>query len=153
MADPAPSLPVPTFTGAAITHVLRRTTVNRGYPVGTTLAEVALELVPDPGTFGALRCQLNNHPVPRELWHRVQPKAGTLAQFAPMPGDGNQAARIGLTAVVVALAAAATVYTGGAAGPLVATLGVPGAAAAGAVIGAAIPAAGMLAVNALAPPA
>lgn len=147
--SPPPPPPATTFTGAALVHPLRREVRSRAYPVGSTLAEVAADLLPDRAADPLLACALNNVPIPRELWPRVKPKAGTLAQFVPVPGDGNTALRIGLTLAVVAAAAAATVATGGAA--VFAATPMLGAVA-GAVVGATITTAGPLVVAAEVPP-
>jgi hypothetical protein len=114
--------------------------VHREVPAGSTLAEM-VDATIEPAFRPIARVRIAGHPVPRELWARVRPKAGTLVEIVPVPEGGGEGLRIVLTLAVVA----AAVATGGLAVPL---LGAVGAS----VLGAGISVGGMMAVNALVPP-
>ncbi|MGH6937920.1 host specificity factor TipJ family phage tail protein [Hypericibacter sp.] len=112
---------------------------------GATVAEIVEKAIPGPTLRRYASVTIGDEEIPRELWHRVRPKPGTAVTVLAMPGQnpgGQQKSplRMFLQIVVVVLAAVASWWAGGALGPV-----------AGALIGAAVAAAGNFAVNALVP--
>jgi hypothetical protein len=106
---------------------------------GQTLAQIM-------GAAAAHSCEVTvgGHPVPRELWGKVRPKAGQTIHATIYPqggGGGSKWVRALLTIVVIV----ASIYTAGA-------VGAAYGAAWGAAAGAAVSIVGTLAINALVPP-
>lgn len=123
-----------------------RRTLHR-VPYGATLAALIDVAIPDPIWRPHAVATVRGEVIPREWWPRLRPKPGAVVEIAVVPHGGN-ALRLVLTLAIVAAAAVATVYTGGAAAPLFGTVG---AGILGATAGAAISVGGMMLVNALVP--
>lgn len=120
-------------------------------PVGTSLEE-AIAQQPIPSIWrGSLFVSVQGDPVPMAWLPRVRPKQGSLVAVIPRPqGGGNSWLRIVGMIAIVALAVVTTYLTAGALAPV---WGATLAAAAGAAAGAVVSTVGMLALNALVPPA
>lgn len=90
---------------------------------------------------------VGGHPVPRELWSKVRPKAGQMLHVTVYPQGGGEGSKYVRTALMIAL----TIYAPG----LAASLTSDGALLAGAntaLVTAGLMALGSLAINALIPP-
>lgn len=130
---------------------LERVTIE--LPAGLTVLQMVEIAQPDPALRACMAVRIAGRTWPRETWPGLRPKPGVLIDMVPLPQGGGDTLRLVLTIAVVALAVAAT---GGIAGlPIFAAGGALAGwgAVAGAVGGSLISVVGMLAINALVPPA
>jgi hypothetical protein len=136
----------------ARTRPLQTTCLSLTVPYGQTIAEIEAGIPFESHLRPILQAQVNGVLIPRKAWSQVRPKPGVLVNIVPVPeGGGSEWLRLGLTLAVVALAVGAT---GGVGGLLLAGGASPLLAGVGAsVVGATISIAGMMAINALIPPA
>lgn len=111
--------------------------------------QTLLQMLGDNATH-ACAVTVGGYPVPRELWAKVKPKAGTYINVAVFPQGGNGGKWLRTILLVVVAVVAIWVTGGGAAGLLGSAFaaGTTGAALLGATIGII----GSLAINALIPP-
>jgi predicted phage tail protein len=118
-------------------------------PYGLTIAEILEVACADPALRRTMSVRIAGHDIPAAVWHRVRPKPGVLIEAVPLPLGGDTLRTILIIAVVAAAMAAGAWI----AGP--ALLGATGATFtfASAGIGGALTLGGMLALNALIPPA
>lgn len=144
----------------AATHPLKVGRVDVVVPEGRTIAEIFEALQPDPILRKAAHVYLGEHYVPRERWRVVRPRAGTslsIRAFIPVTGGGGGGGgaksilRIVLMVAVVALAFAAPLALP-AIGLTAATPVLGGLITAGQLATAVVGFAGMLLINAIAPP-
>lgn len=119
-------------------------------PEGRTVAEMLEEIQPDPFLRQHVTAFIGGRIIARDYWHLVRPKAGVHLELCVVPaggGGGKDPTRVILTIAVVATAAA---ISGGTLLPAlqgVTFLGVPTSS----LVAGGVYAAGMLAVNAIAP--
>ena len=133
----------------AITHPLRVGGIDRVAPEGVTIARLMADLEPDPLFADLLEVWVDGEPVERARWEAYRPAAGSLVTVTAFPAPGKGGKDI-LRAVLTIAVIAISVWAGpGAAG----LMGLADSAFAAGMATAGISAAGMLAVNALVPPA
>lgn len=126
-------------------HLLRSDVYQAVAPQGLSVAEIL-----GPGAHDGLHVMIGDVPIPRELWHRVRPRAGTQVVVKAIPQDGGGAKdvlRIVATIAVVVGAALLAPY-----GAALLTGGFGASAATTALVQAGLTLAGTLLVNALIPP-
>lgn len=114
-------------------------------PPGLTILGILDAVQPDPVLRAHCHVTLDGELVPREVWPRLYPKAGTELAVSVMPADGQTALRAVLLVAVAVLAVAAPYSLPATSAFAAGTLG-------GSLLAAGIPSAGYLAVNALPPP-
>ena len=120
-----------------------------------TVREACIQICGEQEFKVPVVAMLNGEPVLRKEngWENARVGINAVLIFVELPLGGGGGGSNGLQMVaqlaVVALAAAATWYLGGAGGVLVASLGKIGAAVVGSVVGAAIMMAGTMAINAV----
>lgn len=133
----------------AITHPLRVGGIDRVAPEGVTIAQLMADLEPDPLFADLLEVWVDGEPVERARWEAYRPAAGSLVTVTAFPAPGKGGKDI-LRAVLTIAVIAISVWAGPHAAGL---MGLADSAFAAGMATAGISAAGMLAVNALVPPA
>ena len=85
---------------------------------GRSIAQILEDLLDGKDAAPTLRVEVGGHEVPRSMWQRVKPKAGTQIAATVMPAgggsDGNKWVRAVLMVVVIIVAWAAAPYVAGA---------------------------------------
>lgn len=117
--------------------------------LGTSLAEIVAEWVPERELWHLLRVSVDGWDIHQERWALIRPKR--QVEVVIVPAGGGNTLRIVLAVAIIAVAVAAGAWIAAPAGLAAGSLGATGAAAAGAVATAAISTAGFLAMNALIP--
>ncbi|MCE8042427.1 hypothetical protein HOP60_09705 [Halomonas daqingensis] len=132
-------------------HPLRDDIVDLCLPEGLSLEEILAEAQPDPILRAHAYVFVGDVMVPRSRWARVRPKPSAMVSIKVLPQGGGGGSKNPLrTIATIAVIAAASAVTGGAAAGLLGSNFVAGTIGAS-VLGAGVAAVGMLAVNAIAP--
>ena len=129
---------------SACPHPFRAARVDHALPAGLSVAEILVQVQPDPVLLQHAHVFIGPDYVPRDCWGQVRPKAGALVAIRVVPsgGDGKNPLATILTIAVIA----AAVWVGQL--EFVVGLGTFGQAAVVAATGLV----GSLLVNAIAPP-
>ncbi|MEJ7808457.1 MAG: hypothetical protein WKG03_21360, partial [Telluria sp.] len=114
---------------------------------GRTITQILAEVQEGDEPCATLRVEIGGHEVPRALWDRVKPKAGTQIACTVMPAGGGSAKKWIRAILMVIVIVIALWITGGGAAGLIGSMGLTAAQASAAVM-----ILGTMAINALVPP-
>lgn len=135
----------------ACPHPLRVESVDLLVEEGRSLADILIEVQPDPILRLHAHVFINDALMPRECWAFTYPSFGDTITIRIVPADGGggkSPLRIVLTVAVIAAAA----FAGPAGASALGFEGVAASSVVGGLISAAVGTIGMLVVNAIAPP-
>ncbi|MCE9664532.1 hypothetical protein LY622_13920 [Halomonas sp. M5N1S17] len=131
-------------------HPLRDDIVDLCLPEGLNIEEILVQAQPDPILRAHAYVFVGDVMVPRARWTRVRPKPSAVVSIKLLPQGGGGSKNPLRTIMTIAVIAAASAVTGGAAAGLLGSAFAKGTIGAS-LLGAGVAAAGMLAVNAIAP--
>ncbi|MDE1151415.1 MAG: host specificity factor TipJ family phage tail protein [Micavibrio sp.] len=130
-------------------HPFAAERIERTLPAGNSIAAIAAAMLPDARLTPHLHAFINGHAVPRESWHRVRPKAGTVLTLRLLPMGGGGSKNPLRTVLSLALLAASPALSAGLASLLGPLASFPFASR---LLTTGVNLLGSLALNALAPP-